>query len=623
MLIYDQLEEETVKNKIVPEFGASVKELISFKQDDTDCSLIEDESFVVTYLNDQRIAEIIATASLKKWTLAFLPHPGMIEVRTGYGISGSLYEAIEDIRNAEKTIKADLLLCNGRPVFNKVVVGNSLSLMAGSVSKNFFLSRLEKIKSFFKSFQSHIPREFTITAENKPPLHTAALGIVVVSHGKSSIFSRRILKGSFINDGRLHSLILAPNSLVDILSYYMSSIFERGNGRLPSFIGHIKSSQITISSPAPMDFSHDNQLLSAKEIELLVSSEKLMIVPGRYLSVDKEAGEAKDKFRVDTLPKGDAYIRDLTTQPLSWVSHASTEEFKELFLILRENARATSSYLMLMVLSTLLASFGLYADSSPVIIGAMILAPLMSPIISLSMGVVRQDKKLIFRSGKTIAFSLVVGYLAAILVTLLTPFQHLNAEISARIRPNLLDLGVAIVSGIAGAYAHAREEVAKTLAGVAIAVALVPPLAVSGIGLGWGDLEVFVGALLLFLTNLAGIVLAGIITFLFLGFSPFHLARKGLMIALLIVGLVSLPLGYGSLAMVRSYNVIRSLNNHQVDDILIKNVSVIRNSNPLTLSVTLLSDNPVTPQDLEKVKKSIADQVEQEVVLEVLISQKL
>ena len=77
------------------------------------------------------------------------------------------------------------------------------------------------------------------------------------------------------------------------------------------------------------------------------------------------------------------------------------------------------------------------------------------------------------------------------------PIDNLTAEMQSRISPTLLDLAVAVVSGIAGAYAHAKEEIAKSLAGVAIAVALVPPLSVAGIGVGWGDWDMASGAFLL------------------------------------------------------------------------------------------------------------------------------
>lgn len=619
-LIYDSQEESTVTDKIAPAFGDKLHKLLPFKRNDVISHELEHECCVVTYLSDESLAEVVAHALHRKWTLGFLPHPDMKEARQGYGIAADLFNAIEDINNLEQGVKADLLLCNGKPVFNSVVIGNGLSLISGSVARNPIQSKLEKFRNLFSHNELLKPKAFTITTGNKPALKTAALGVMAVLHGKSTIVSRLLLKDSYINDGRLHVLVLAPRSIMELVRFWISSTFNgKDEQRLPEFVGHIKTKSVLISSPVAMDFSQDNKLMSAKEIELSVSKDKLNIIPGRFLAVEERKSDAEEKFRVGTLPKGEAYLKEFTEEPLPVVYHASTHEFKDLFTVLRENARASSPYLTLMVISTMLATFGLYANSTPVIIGAMILAPLMAPIISLSMGVLRQDRKLTLQSIRTIGHGLLLGYLAAILLTWLTPLQALNEEISARIRPNLLDLGVAILSGVAGAYAHVREEVAKTLAGVAIAVALVPPLAVSGIGLGWGDWEVFLGALLLLMTNLAGIVLAGSVTFMLMGFSPLHLAKKGLLVSLLVVIIVSLPLGYGSFTMIRDHNIIRSLHNHKVNDITIRQVSVIRGGEPMTLRVTLVSENQIDNSDLEKVKSSISSLVGSEVELEALV----
>ncbi|MCC5915947.1 MAG: TIGR00341 family protein [Cryomorphaceae bacterium] len=321
------------------------------------------------------------------------------------------------------------------------------------------------------------------------------------------------------------------------------------------------------------------------------------------------------------MPRGET-VSELTRGPLPFILHASTEEFKELFQVLRENATPKASYLVLMVLSTILATFGLFANSAPVVIGAMILAPLMSPIISLSMGTLRQDKGLIINSIYTIASGLGLAFLCSVLITLLTPLNAPNAEILSRTSPNLLDLGIAVFSGVAGAYAHAREEVAKTLAGVAIAVALVPPLAVAGIGLGWFDGGIFFGATLLLLTNLAGMVLAGAFTFLLLGFSPFRLAQRGLLISAAIVLLLSIPLGLGFYKMVYESNVVERIESWERDDkIQIKDVQML-GLNPLTISVRLISDHTLSDSEIDKIKEEIEERLGKKVSLEVNVTVK-
>ncbi len=140
--------------------------------------------------------------------------------------------------------------------------------------------------------------------------------------------------------------------------------------------------------------------------------------------------------------------------------------------------------MVLMVLSTILATVGLYMNSSSVIIGAMLLAPLMAPIISLAMGILRMDKGLFGRSLIKIFMGITLALATAAFATMPLNYQPLTNEMLARLNPTVLDLAVAIIAGVAGAYTKSYKEILQSLAGVAIAVALVPPLATAGIGLG-------------------------------------------------------------------------------------------------------------------------------------------
>ncbi|CAN8138916.1 membrane hypothetical protein [uncultured Thiomicrorhabdus sp.] len=143
---------------------------------------------------------------------------------------------------------------------------------------------------------------------------------------------------------------------------------------------------------------------------------------------------------------------------------------------------------------------------------------------------------------------------------------------------------------------------------MAIAVALVPPLAVSGIGIGWMDWHVFYGAFLLFVTNLVGIILAAAATFLLMGFSPFRLAQKGLLVSTIFVVAVSVPLVLAFNSMVqeqRLVNALEVLHCEQFDTpVDIKEVR-IQSGNPLKISATLLANRPLTNEDLDVIKARI------------------
>ncbi|MCF6253156.1 MAG: DUF389 domain-containing protein, partial [Thiomicrorhabdus sp.] len=203
------------------------------------------------------------------------------------------------------------------------------------------------------------------------------------------------------------------------------------------------------------------------------------------------------------------------------------------------------------------------------------------------------------------------------LLSLLVPLHTINSEIGARLSPTLLDLGVAIISGIAAAYASARSEVAKSLAGVAIAVALVPPLAVTGIGIGWLDWQVFSGAFLLFITNLMGIVLAAAATFLIMGFSPFYLAKKGLLVLSLLVVMVSVPLVLSYNTMVTEQGIIYTLEGWKVDGIEIREVNV-RNGDTLYISAKLIANQPLDAAQIDAVKSNIESLLGKKIQLEAI-----
>jgi len=179
------------------------------------------------------------------------------------------------------------------------------------------------------------------------------------------------------------------------------------------------------------------------------------------------------------------------------------------------------SFFFMVVMSVLMASFGLLLDNASVIIGSMLIAPILSPILSVALGITLGDNDLIKRSGYTLAKSVVYSVaLSAITTWLLWSViggdefsQSLNGEILSRIEPNIVFLFIAIVAGLATAYARVKPEMSDTLPGTAIAVALVPPIATIGIGFALLDLTIISGALSLFILNGIGIIVAAMVMF--------------------------------------------------------------------------------------------------------------
>ncbi|MDD3717794.1 MAG: TIGR00341 family protein [Actinomycetota bacterium] len=187
-------------------------------------------------------------------------------------------------------------------------------------------------------------------------------------------------------------------------------------------------------------------------------------------------------------------------------------------------------FFVLLLLSAVIATYGVVSDSVATVIGAMIVAPLMTPIMAISLSVVSGDLHNIVRSFLVVAAgtAAVVGFayvLAEILVG--SVYTAGNSQITARTSPRLIDLIIALASGAAGAFATGREDVSDALPGVAIAVSLVPPLSVVGICLSAGAFREALGALVLFLTNLLAIVIAGLVVFAVMGYGGAALDLRG------------------------------------------------------------------------------------------------
>ena len=409
--------------------------------------------------------------------------------------------------------------------------------------------------------------------------------------------------------------------LISIFFYQRISLIE-----LPKSLGFIKSSKLTVSSKETLDFKIDHKdIHQSSTIELQVLKDCINIHLGRVLlehvKNDDNSTEEKDVIKLNTLPKAEL-SSILIGGKLPLFKKATDDDFKDLLLNLRDSAKFSYTYLTLMILSTLLATTGLFANSAPVIIGAMILATLMDPIISLSMGVVRADKFLMIQSARSLIIGIFMALLFSCVYTLFIPLEQITAEMQGRLNPNLLDLMVAVFSGIAGAYANSKEEVAKSLAGVAIAVALVPPLSVTGIGLGLGNIDVIYGSFLLFVTNLVGITLSAALTFIVLGFAPIKRAKKGILYTSILMVIIAIPLFLSFMDVVHKYDYFNKLNSFKSvalngHDIELHIKKVQNKNDEIIVNLDVISSKPLILDDYNIIKEKLQKVVDKKLVLEI------
>lgn len=185
--------------------------------------------------------------------------------------------------------------------------------------------------------------------------------------------------------------------------------------------------------------------------------------------------------------------------------------------------RRLSRFWLLLPLSAVIASAGVVGDSTATVIGAMIVAPLMIPIVGTVLAVVLADRDNLVRSLLLLAAGaaavIAIGYLMGLVVE--TPVaEATNGQVAARVSPRLIDLIAALATGAVASIALARDDISDTLPGVAIAISLVPPLAVVGLTLEAGERDQALGALLLFVTNVSAILATGLAVM-----SAFHVAR--------------------------------------------------------------------------------------------------
>lgn len=183
-----------------------------------------------------------------------------------------------------------------------------------------------------------------------------------------------------------------------------------------------------------------------------------------------------------------------------------------------ENINMQGTNAWMIVCSALLASIGLDTNSAAIIIGAMLISPLMSPILGVGFSVGVHDRELFIHSVRNLAYAVVFSLLTSFIYFLITPLGEPTTEILARTKPTLLDIGVAFFGGVAGIVSGSRKEKSNALPGVAIATALMPPVCASGFGLATGRWDIFAGSFYLFFLNTVFISLSTYLIVKFLQF---------------------------------------------------------------------------------------------------------
>jgi len=587
-------------------------------------------------LNVDDVTHILATGCLRELKLlmgiahqndiplGIVPTPEQKELIKTFALDSHVEDAIKyALIPSEK--KIDVLYCNGEIVLQEVVVGDAPPLDRFDSTLNG-KSYIDRVKIFWRTLSrvkelKHTQIKIIDSKDNEIKL--SAVGVVGIAYNNHTFASKLITSELSANDGKLSIVILSPTSIMQYMVYLFKSLVSHLTpNTLPKSVGHIRSSKINIEPTVQMDVLIDSTQKQTTPIELEVKEKALTLSVGEaFWDKQNIQNSTKDSIKVDHLPSDEESTTYLS-KAIPLFSHASKAQYASLFTNLREESRLSQNFMVLLILATMIATFGLFINSSSVIIGAMLLAPLMQPIVSLSMGVLRQDEALQMNGAKTIAIGVTAVLFTAGMIALFTPIERLTSEMAGRLSPTILDLFVAIVSGAAAAYAKSNEKIIGSLAGVAIAVALVPPIAVAGIGLGWGDWSIFSTAFLLFITNLVGIVLAAAFVFALLGFSPLHLAKKGIMIWMIIVAIVAIPL-YSSFEKMQEDIIIqKTLSNLAFKigehDVKLTHIELIHRSKIDEIRCEVISSGLLNKDEKARLKEAILKSIDK--VAEVIVT---
>jgi uncharacterized hydrophobic protein (TIGR00271 family) len=296
------------------------------------------------------------------------------------------------------------------------------------------------------------------------------------------------------------------------------------------------------------------------------------------------------------------------------------------------DAELSINYSVLILSSCAIATFGLISNSTAVIIGAMLIAPLMLPLRGLAFAALEGNVNLFRKSIVAIAFGTIVAILLSCFLGILVNLPEFGSEFLARVRPNLVDLGIAVTAGAISGFAKVRKGISDALAGTAIAVALMPPLCVVGLSLAkqlWGYSS---GAFLLYLTNLLGITLACMTVFIIAGYAK---ATRSLGVAMALTSLLFLPLGSNFVQLLREAQLQqkqRELENaiaHILERQTItvgQNTQLLQtqinwNTNPPQVFLVLAAQKEITPKQVQDVEAFISRTLNQPMRLFIYVNQ--
>jgi uncharacterized hydrophobic protein (TIGR00271 family) len=303
---------------------------------------------------------------------------------------------------------------------------------------------------------------------------------------------------------------------------------------------------------------------------------------------------------------------------------------------LREESEPDFDFFVMAILSCMIATFGLLTDSAATIIGAMLVAPLMSPVLGIGLASIRGDAILLRNAVKSLLQGALLIVIISALIALtnrllpLINLQDIPGVVISNSRPSPFHLGIALAGGLAASFALVQPNLSAALPGVAIATALAPPLCTIGVGLALGDWNIAGGALLMFFTNVITIAASAMFIFWALGFMPRRKEGEGkiprtMQITFLITFMLLAPLGWQSYNFVQDANLTREINEVVTEEVEffgaeLSDIDWLEFEDVYNITITILVSEPLAEfgyEDSLQLQGNIAARLQETVALKI------
>jgi uncharacterized hydrophobic protein (TIGR00271 family) len=295
---------------------------------------------------------------------------------------------------------------------------------------------------------------------------------------------------------------------------------------------------------------------------------------------------------------------------------------------IKENAKPDLDFYTMTIFAGIIITLGIIIDSTAVVIGGMLIAPLVWPILALALGITMGRSRLLQSSMFTLLKSILVILIVSVLVGLIVPDLVIeNNEYLSRTSPTLFELLIGLAAGFIGAFIIAYPKMGSAIAGVVVAAAIVPPIAIIGLSLAKGDFGAVGGASLLLISNLIAITFAAAILFLISNFrsrseQAKEKRKSGFRWTMLLLVVIIIPLVLitkQTALEVKQITVVKDVISSSLDNVAISEIKVVEKDGMLTVTVALRSAEKITASQIEAVQNVLVKRLNQAVFMKVNI----